>query len=561
VIALVIAATLILSSCGGGAVATEKPAKATQAPEATEAAGTSEKSGATEAPAAMNRDPKTLVVAIYSNPGDLDPASSLEQIGNIIMHATYEGLVRVKAENINEIKPALAESWDHNDDFTSWTFHLRKDAKFHDGTPLDAEAVKFSIKRLVTIELGASYILSSFITDPDKEINVVDPYTIEFKFENSTPLLLKALSSGYGSFVVNPKVVAANEKDGDQGHAWLNTNIAGSGPYNMTEYTPNQQIILTRNEAWWGWDDKFHFDKIILKIVPERSTRRSLIETGDVDATFNLSPEDWEALKQNSDVVVDLPPGLSISYITLGNQGYLADPKVRQALNYAFDYEGFINGMWKGYSTRSYSILPGGMQCSDPDIFKYNTDLDKAKALLTEAGVPMDGSVTWLYWAEEGGGDMGAGLILQSQLQKLGINLKVEERDSATVSGSFYSDTMEGRPDMFRWGWWPDYNDPTDEAWVTIHTDAGGSNGGNGGFYSNAEVDKLIDDAANLGDEAKLCEMYKQIQNITTEIDPPWIYLAQRPDEMILRKDIGGYKANIIYNQTFQFQELFRIGY
>jgi peptide/nickel transport system substrate-binding protein len=510
----------------------------------------------------MDRDPKTLVVAIYSNPGDLDPSSSVEQLGNIILLATYEGLVRVKAEDINDVRPALAESWEHNADYTTWTFHLRKDAKFHDGTPLDAEAVKFSFKRLITIEQGMSYILGSFISDPDKEINVVDPYTIEFKFENPTPLLIKALSSGYGSYVINPKAVAEHEKDGDQAHAWLNTNIAGSGPYEMTEYTPNQQIVLTRNQAWWGWDDKFHFDKIILKVVPERATRRSLIETGDVDATFNLSPEDWDALKQNKDVVVDLPPGLSISYVTLGSNGYLKDPRVRQALNYAFDYDGFIGGMWKSYAIRSYSILPGGMQCSDPDVFKYKTDLEKAKALLTEAGVPMDGSVTWLYWAEEGGGDMGAGLILQSQLQKLGINLKVEEHDSATVSGMFYSDnTGPERPDMFRWGWWPDYNDPTDEAWVTIHTDAAGSHGGNGGFYSNKEVDKLLDEGAATADETKLCEIYKQIQNITTEQDPPWIYLAQRPDEMILRKDIGGYKANIIYNQTFQFQEMFRIGY
>lgn len=510
----------------------------------------------------MSRDPNTLVVAVYSNPGDLDPASSVEQLGNIIMQGTYEGLVRVSADNIDEVKPALAESWENNADYTEWTFHLRKDARFHDGSVLDANAVKASFKRLVTIKQGMSYILGQFISDPDNEIIVVDANTIQFKFAEPRPLLLKALSSGYGSYVINPQVVAANEKDGDQAHGWLNTHIAGSGPYEMTEFTPNQQVVLTRNKNWWGWKDGFNFEKVILKIVPERSTRRSLIETGDVDATFNLSPEDWDALKKNSDVVVDLPPGLSISYITLGANGYLKDPRVRQALNYAFDYDGFINGMWKGYAKRSYSILPGGMQCSDPDVFKYNTDLDKAKALLTEAGVPMDGSVTWLYWAEEGGGDMGAGPILQAQLQKLGINLKVEEHDSATVSGMFYSDnTGAERPDMFRWGWWPDYNDPTDEAWVTVHTDAAGSHGGNGGFYSNKDVDALLDQGAATADPAELCKIYKQIQNITTEVDPIWIYLAQRPDEMILRKDIGGYKANLIYNQTFTFQDLFRTGY
>jgi peptide/nickel transport system substrate-binding protein len=541
---LILAATVILSGCG----APTQPA-ASESPAATEAA-------------TMSRDPKTLVVAIYSNPGDLDPANSVEQLGNIILHATYDGLVRAKTENINEITPALAESWENNQDYTLWTFHLRKAAKFHDGTPLDAEAVKTSFTRLVTIKQGMSYILSQFISDPEKEIIVVDPTTLQFKFENPTPLLIKALSSGYGSYVISPKALQEHDQNGDQAHQWLTTNEAGSGPYTMTEYTPNQQVVLTRNADWWGWKDGFHFEKVILKIVPERATRRSLIETGDVDVTFNLSPEDWEALKHNSDIVVDLPTGLSISYITLGNRGYLKDARVRQALNYAFDYDGFINGMWKGYSKRGTSILPSGMLCYDPNVFVYNTDLEKAKQLLQEAGVPMDGSITWLYWAEEGGGDMGAGLILQSQLQKLGINLKVEEHDSATVSGMFYSDNQgPERPDMFRWGWWPDYNDPTDEAWVTVATDAGGSNGGNGGFYSNTRVDELMDQALTTLDETKLCELYKEVQDITTRLDPPWIYLAERPDEMILRKDIGGYMAHKLYRQTFRFQDMFRIGY
>ncbi len=551
-IVLVIIVSMLLSGCGSPAAATPAPAAASTAPAA----------NPTSPAATMNRDPKTLVVAIYSNPGDLDPASSAEQLGNIIIQANYDGLVRVKADNINEVVPALAETWEHNADFTEWTFHLHKNAKFHDGTPLDAQAVKTSFARLVNIKLGMSYILGTFISDPEKEIIVVDASTLQFKFDSPKPLLIKALSSGYGAYIINPTAIAKNEVDKDMAHKWLNTNVAGSGPYIMTEYTPSQQVVLTRNPDWWGWKDGFHFEKIILKVIPERATRRSLVETGDVDATFNLSPEDWEALKKNSAVVVDLPPGLSISYITLGANGYLKDPKVRQALNYAFDYKGFIGGMWKGYAIRSYSILPGGMQCSDPNIFKYETDIEKARALLKEANVPMDGSVNWLYWAEEGGGDMGAGLILQSQLQKLGINLKVEEHDSATVSGQFYGDdTGPARPDMFRWGWWPDYNDPTDEAWVTLHTDAGGSHGGNGGFYSNKEVDKLLDEGAKTADDAKLCEIYKTIQNITTQQDPPWIFLAQRPDEMILRKDIGGYQANIIYNQTFQFQEMFRTGY
>lgn len=500
-------------------------------------------------------------MAIYSNPSDFDPASNNEQLGNLILDATTEGLVRAKAENIEEFEPQLAERWEHNEDYTVWTFYLRKNAKFHDGTPVNAEAVKFSFTRLIESGLGMSFILSQFISDPDAQMVVKDDYTLEFRFDTPTPLLIKALSSGYGCYVISPTAVRAHEKDGDMAHEWLQTNEAGSGAYMLTEWSPNQQVVLTRFEDWWGWEQYpgFHFDKIVLKIVPEMASRRSLIEKGDVDIALEFTPEVREALMKNPDVVVHLSEGLALQYIVLGKYGPLEDPRVRQAIAYAFDYDGYVNGVYKGTAPRARGPFPHKLLCWDPDVFVYETDLEKAKQLLQEAGVQP--GLELRYMTEEGG-PTDVGQILQAQLAQLGINLKIEQRDSSTYIGIFYGDVQwPERPELMAWTWWPDYNDPTDWAWVLFHSDAAGSAGANAGFYSNPRVDEIIDLAPSVTDTAQLCALYKEFQDIVIRQDPAWIPLIEPPDEAVLRKDIGGYEANPLYRGTFDFYRLYRIGY
>ncbi len=513
----------------------------------------------TQAPA-LGRDPKTLVVATYSTLADFDPASNNEQQGNMILAATTEGLVRAKADNIEEFEPQLAETWEHDADYKLWTFHLRQNAKFHDGTPVNAEAVVSSFKRLINSQLGMSFILGQFISDPDKQIVAKDEYTVEFNFETPTPLLIKALSSSFGAYVVSPKAVAEHEKDGDLAHEWLQNNEAGSGAYTITENQSNQQLILSRFKDWWGWKpDGWYFDKVIVKVIPEESSRRSMLEKGDVDVSYTFTPENWDAMKKNPDLVVKLSPGLSLQYAVLGDYGPLKDPKVRQAISYAFDYNGYVNGIMKGYAPQAHGAFPERLLCHDPNAFVYTTDLAKAKQLLDEAGVKPGLEIT--YMTEEGG-SMAIGQILQAQLAQLGITVKVEQRDTSSLIGYFYGDQeWPDRPEIFSWTWWPDYNDPTDWAWILFHTDAKGSGGANAGFYSNPRADEIINQAAGVTDQTELCNLYKEFQDIVVRQDPAWIPMVETPDDVVLRKDITGYKNNPLYRGTFFFYQLSRQGY
>jgi len=550
---IMLSLVIILVLAGCGAPATEAPAEEPAAP--------TEEAPAEPTVGTAGGDLDTVVMTLYGDVDTLDPHYAYLDISSKIVLNLYENLVRSNPENPEEMLPFLADSWEHSDDFTSWTFHIREDAKFSDGTPVDAEAVRSSFVRMVTVQSGTSWIIGQFITDPENQITVVDDHTVQFASDVPIPLLLNALGSVFGSYVVNPAAVAEHEVDGDQATGWLSANSAGSGPYVLAEYAPNDHYTLTRNENWWGWDANPHpFETVIFQILPEPGTRRSLLENGDVDFAWEQAPDDWVALQDNPEIVSNMTPGFQTQYITIGNDGYLADPLVRQAINYAFDADGFVNGIKQGYGQPLRSFLPDGFKCFDPDVFTYTYDLDKARALMEEAGVPLDGSVTWEFRTIEGDG-LELGVLLQSGLAELNINVNIEIMDLGTYIGAFFSDDNgPDRPDFFAFQWTPEYNDPTDLSWVQLATDAAGSVGGNGGFYSNPEVDNLIYESFGVvNDDAQLCSIYKEVQNIVTEQDPPWVYAWQKPNEMLYRADIGGYVPNPLLHQAVQFQQVYRI--
>jgi peptide/nickel transport system substrate-binding protein len=550
--ALLFALALLLTSCGSPpASEPSSPAEETAPPSASEIPQVGN----------LNRDPNTLVFPMLGLCSDMDPASCGCETDVMLLFATTEGLIRAKPSNITEYDPQLAERWEVNDEKTVFTFYLRKNAKFHDGTPVNAEAVKYSFTRLVKVKLGFSYDLAQIVPDPDNQIVVKDEYTVEFRLPKPSIRLLPALSSNFGPYIVSPTTVKAHEKNGDMGHDWLKTNDAGSGPYMLTESVPDEYFVLTRNKDWWGWkanDDKARFEKILFKVVIEENTRRSMLEAGDADISTEFGPEAWVAFANNKNLHPYLTPQLAIELIYLGNYGPLKDPRVRQAFAYAFDYDGYIQDYWKGLAPRSKGQFPQALKCADPDVFTYKTDLDKAKQLLTEAGFPWE---TEIRYIADTGLHLPAGLILQSQLAKIGVNLKVENRENY-LGSMFYSDAQwPERPETFGWTTWPNFNDPTTFSFGQYHTDAWGSKGQNSVFYSNSRVDEIINQAFVVTDEAKYCEMYKELQDIVNRQDPYAIAIMDPPDDTVIRSDIGGYVPNPLYRFIYDFSTFYRMGY
>jgi peptide/nickel transport system substrate-binding protein len=536
---------IVLSSCGGA-----PSAPAAEAPSAP----------SIHTPAArLNRDPKTLVVAYQESADNVDPTQTLNVANNIITRPIYEGLLRLKGSSLTEVEPVLAESYTSNADKSEWSFKIRQGVKFHDGSPLDAQAVYDSYARMIVNKLPTWFILGRFVgEDPAKTIKVVDQYTLLFTFDGPQPLFSLALASAYGTGIISPKAFKEHEQNGDAGKEWLTTHAVGTGPYKLDKFAPNDEFVLVRNPEYWrGWNDANKFEKVILKIYPENSTRRQLLEKGDVDIVTTPSAEDVEALQQTGDFAIGNADLIRTDYVAFNPHGKLADPRVRQAIAYAFDYDGYIQEVRKNQGRRAQGPFPRSMTYHDPDMFMYTTDLNKAKELLKQASWVDGTEVTYTYYPGFHGEDVGP--ILQAQLEQIGIKLKIEERDSAAFNGLFYGDQPpEQRPDLFWYAWWPNFSDPYDWSWILYHSTAAGANGANVGFYTNKRVDALIDEGLTEIDLARQQQIWKEVQNIVTRDDPAGLWVEDPLDHTIIRKDIQGQVYNALYTQTFDFYALSR---
>jgi peptide/nickel transport system substrate-binding protein len=505
------------------------------------------------------RDPNTLVVAVDAIDGDFDPASSYLVNQAVIWLGIYEGLVRLKGESASEVEPVLAESWEHNANASSWTFHLRPGVTFSDGTPLDAQAVKDNYVRTITIDLGTGYILGAFLPHPDKQIVVEDPHTIRFDLAYPYPRFDVVLAAEYGTGIVSPQVFAQHSTGADdQGHAWLQGHAIGTGPYKLQSFEAGNQVVLVKNPTYWrGWDGS-HFDKVILRSIPDGATRRQLIESGEVDIAYAGTADDTAAVRKDPSIVVGSFKNLELVYIILGEYGPLASPKARQAMNYLFPYDEFDSTVMKDTFARAHGPFPDLLFTHDPNVFLYDTNVDKAKQLLDEAGVKPGTQLTYEYYTGFG---KEAGLVMQQQLDQVGLKLKLVEKNFSAFNADLTTDRpVSERANMYYWSWWPDYNDPSDYSWIIFSSEAAPDQCPcyNSGYYHNDEVDKIIDAGFEETNADKLTSMFAKAQDIMTRVDPPVIPVGQHLESTYFRSDIKGHVFNPLYIQTFDYYALHR---
>lgn len=509
---------------------------------------------------------RTLILAMPSLPTNLDPGVATSGAENMLHRALYEGLVNFKGDSTTEVEPVLAESFEANADQSVWTFRLRRGVKFTDGADFNAEAAKIGYKRMVDIGLLGNTI--NRFTDGDVENNLVvkDEYTLEWRCGFPCPNLPQALGTAYGTLFVSPKALQAHAQvaDGksDYAQAWFTNNAAGTGPYMVESIKPNEEIVFVRNPNYWrGWDDgKQRFERIIIRNVPEPSTRRQLLEKGDADIALISTVEDYKALRETGRFQGSDKPLFRINYITFTKRGVLVDPRVRRAISYAFDYDGYAKNVEGGLMQRGTSPWPSGMSSAvGTRGFQYTFDLDKAKALLQEAGVPPGTEITYLYATGYGYYER-MGQVLQAGLEQIGLKLKLEERDEATFNDIFYgSRPVEELPDLMGYAWWPDYDDFYNYVNPVFHTRNDQNDGlGNGALYSNAELDALIEQSKTETDPAKLQAIYERAHQILMFDDPAGLYAAEPQEEILIANSVKGHPWNPIHVKTFDFYGLYR---
>ena len=415
----------------------------------------------------------TLVIGMdISDTNSFDPGHQFVYSAPITMRATYETLVTMAPGEYSTLLPLLAESWELADDGAALVFHLRKDVKFSSGNEMTATDVQFTFDRLRNLKDNPAELASNIAS-----VAVVDPHTVKIVMADKTQPLLNLLVGP--SFVISDsKVVqehggtsAADADKTDTANKWLDHHSAGTGPYVLSQWEPNVQIVLDRNDGYWR--EKAPFKRIVIQHIPESATQLLTLERGDIEAAMNLTSAQLDGLKGNKDIVLIEGTSLDFVYMTLTSgkelSPELAVKEARQAIAYAIDYEGMIKGLEGGYATRPPSFIPNGLGGATWDLTKeigYRHDPDKAKSLLAKAGLAQGFSFD-LYYGDASVAGTTYQLVaqkLQSDLAAVNITANLHPLDQATARSKFRAAELPS----FITFWNPDGPEPWTWASATV---------------------------------------------------------------------------------------------
>ncbi len=503
----------------------------------------------------------TVTVATPADPNDLDPAAGVSAAANVmIIRNMAETLVDYyKGVNISRFVPLLATSWHANKNKSVWTFNLRHGVRFHTGRCcMTAQDVRYSLARTVKAGLASSYILGRFFTNPFAQIKAVSKYTVQFDLGKPSAIFINAIASKNVGQILDSQALKRHVTSSDPyAHNWITDHDAGTGPYRLVQWQRGQQVVMQRFPQYWGGWSGRHFSRVIIRIVPEASTRAELLTRGQADLGFNLTPQDDKAMRKNKAMRV-LPINATLfTYIDMTEYGPLASPAARQALSYAFNYKAMIDAAYGKGTRRSIGPIPSRVLGFNKKLKPYPTNISKARSLLKKAGVGPGTTLTYTYLGAYPAYQT-AGEILQAQLAQLGITLKLQGLDQASFNTIFYGDTPPAqRPNLMSYGWWPDYNDPYDAASPLVASWEKGSAGANAGFYHNAEVDRLLKEM-QYAPKKLLVKEAERLQVITLKTDPPAIWMAEPAEVNYLRANLHGFEYDPLDLETYFFYPMYR---
>ena len=463
--------------------------------------------------------PKDILV-VGMQAGDvvsLDPAKAYEFASSGAVKQIYDNLVDFKVGDYTEPIPELAESWDIGEDGKTWTFHIRQGVKFASGNPVNADAVVFSLQRLVKLEDTPSWVLTQWGITPDS-VTKIDDYTVQVVLDQkyAPGMFLSCLAYTVGS-IVDPAVVLEHEQDGDLGKAWMTDHSAGSGPFILEQWNRNESIILKANENYWKGTPPFK--RVIIRDINEPTNQMILLEKGDLDIAWDLLPDQIKKLRDNPDIAISETSTLYTRYLGM-NVGFepLSKSEVRDAIRYAIDYDGIVDDIMQGAAIKTQTFIPKGMFGYNPAM-PYNLDLEKAKKLLADAGYPDGFEVELTCYPEPPAPDIA--VKIQSDLAKIGIKVNVVQMVSAQLYEKYRAQQLQ----LVLAQWGSDYWDPDANAKPFAHSTTAGPEAPIKQLawrnkYANVESSKLVDQAAQELDKEKRAQLYEQITNMILDDGP-----------------------------------------
>ncbi len=447
-------------------------------------------------------------VTANNNPYDtLDPHAVLD-IGRIAIRLNlYDALLRW-VDNPPRLIPWVADKWTISPDALHYTFTLRPGLKFHDGTPLTADDVVFSIERILAMKKGA-YSLFGVVIAPGST-KAVDPGTVRFTLNKPYAVFMAVLPE---LWIVNSKLIRRHEKSGDWAAEWLARNEAGSGSYRLRRFDPAIGFQAGRiPDHFMGWHDGA-VDDAEFRVVIETASRVLGVEKGEFDTTDGYLPIDQiKRLRRSGRVNIIEQDSIRTFYFIINHaKPPLDDVNLRRAICYAFDYDGFINNILAGSVARNAGIIPNPMWGAPRDLKGYTYDLGKAKQHLAKVKGPMRplqiNAMAGYPQSEQGA------LLLQAGLTKLGLDVKIITEPYTTIAPKLDD---PNRPDDFVPLWRSAYYADPDN-WTGFLFNSRNFGAGNASFYKNPRVDELTDKALVLTGQEQRRPLYEEVSRILVD--------------------------------------------
>lgn len=497
--------------------------------------------------------PYEVVVGIASEPSTLDPHQRNPPVEALVVNQIFDTLL---VEDVNgKVGPGLATSWDFASDGLSVTLHLRQGVKFQDGTPFNADAVKFNYER--QLDKNSEYygdgtwkLVGTFAGNFALPVDVIDDHTVRLHLKSKVaPDITLADLANTPSAMVSPTAVKNERKN-------FTNKPVGTGPFKFVSWDKGQRIVLEKNPDYWG--QKPAIDRLVLVPIADADARLNALRSGAIDINSDISADQLVAVKKLSDFTVLQKPTRHTWQILLNEKSVpqLKDKRVRQALNYAIDREAIVKDILGG----SGVVAKGPMSAAfgnytDTSLPGFPHDVAKAKQLLADAGFPNGQGIPQLTLmiptdAALIGKPIPMGEAIQANLNDIGVKVTLAPSDFA----SWFAKVGKGDFQMAVFSLSYGLNDIDNALWQGYNSKNEPPALFNFGYYENPQVDQLTDATRTMTDRNQRIATAKQIQQIVAFDDPAAIFVEHALLSVAFAKkkvgsmEIGTHPAIIPFN-------------
>ena len=468
--------------------------------------------------------PQKLVVASGTDALTMDTHFGLDAPTFTILDHMVESLLELTPKG--EIVPRLAEKWEVSPDATEFTLQLRKGIKFHDGQPFNAEAVKVNFDRLLDTKVAIRY---RFLVAPISSVTVADEYTVKIKTKSPFAALVSNLTH-QATGIQSPVALKAS---------WDKacTKPVGTGPFMFKEWVPGDKFVMARNDKYWG--KKAMLEEVTWRVIPDDASRVVALETGEVHVAVRIPPFDIPRLKADKKLAVLSAASVRTIYLGFNLlKEPFQDKRVRQAINYAVNKEAIVKHVLGGVGRVSDAAISPGIFGYAP-IKTYEYNVEKAKALLAEAGFPKGFETTLHPAVGRYYMDASVCTAVAADLLKVGIKAEIKMMEWGSYLPSILLEKEQVTHKIYMLGWGCVTGDADYGLYTLFHSGEWPKKGMNASFYKNEKLDQLLDGARSTANPEERKKLYGEALTLINE-EAPWLFLHSEVQMVGTRANVKG---------------------